>query len=330
MTNKVHNYYPSDSDLRARFELENGPVFGLAWSPDSRLLAASSYAKVQVWDAASRKEIASLVEPSHFVWGLAWSPDGTRLAAAGQDGRVQVWDTATWQVLASLEQGAWAFCVAWSPDGRRLAAGMGIIGDPVNPQTFSGQLQIWETATYQRLLSIDVASFVLSAAWVRGGSAIAGGLLDGRLLIWDGETGREQAALRASVERSDVNGLALSPDGQCLATAHQDGRLRLWDLAAERVSSVREGAEGWLRGVSWSQEGRVVAAGGGGGGRITGGAVWIWSVVDGQLLDCLTPGEQPIWSAQWSPDGRWLAAGSGVFAETLSGASVFVYQVGGP
>ena len=86
---------------------------------------------VQLWDAASGRELVTLRGHTEFVLGVAFSPDGRRLATASQDGTVKLWDTATGQELLTLTAytsglrgtGPYVFMgVAFSPDGRRLAA----------------------------------------------------------------------------------------------------------------------------------------------------------------------------------------------------------------
>jgi hypothetical protein len=82
-------------------DMEVGGVCGLAWSPDSTLLASGSCYQtfgspaVIVWDARSGSTLFTLQgwENAGPVDSLAWSPDGT-LLAGGSDGSplVLIWD----------------------------------------------------------------------------------------------------------------------------------------------------------------------------------------------------------------------------------------------
>ena len=82
-------------------------VFGVAYSPDGRqIAAASSDGAVSQWDAVQGKQTLSL--PAHvaaiaagirpgsgnFVYAVAYRPDGKQIAAASSDGIVRVWDLA--------------------------------------------------------------------------------------------------------------------------------------------------------------------------------------------------------------------------------------------
>jgi WD40 repeat protein len=74
-------------------DAHKGRVTGVAYSPDGRTLATSSWdGTVKLWSAEDGKLIASHDSPLGQATALAYAPDGTRLAAAGDTGRVVVWD----------------------------------------------------------------------------------------------------------------------------------------------------------------------------------------------------------------------------------------------
>src|SRR5262249_29797824 len=91
----------------------------LAWSPDSKFLAAAAVSgPIVVFDATTGKPRFELPGHGFGTAALDWQPGGSLLASAGQDGTAKLWGTATGSLASTLAGGAgWVERVAWSPDG---------------------------------------------------------------------------------------------------------------------------------------------------------------------------------------------------------------------
>jgi len=67
-------------------------VWGVAFSPDGRLLAAADGATARLWDPATGDCLRTLTGPRGSVHGVAFSPDGRLLAAASLDKTARLWN----------------------------------------------------------------------------------------------------------------------------------------------------------------------------------------------------------------------------------------------
>jgi WD40 repeat protein len=89
---------------------ETETQFDLAFSPDSRRLAAASRVQVLLWDVASGQKVLALngAPPrpgdNGFNPKVLWSPDGRRLAASHWNTSVSIWDTADRSSLDAKER----------------------------------------------------------------------------------------------------------------------------------------------------------------------------------------------------------------------------------
>jgi WD40 repeat protein len=109
-----------------RFEEQDGPVFGVAFSPDGRLAVCSTseQATIRLWVVKTGKELLRLEGHAGSVWGVAFSPDGQRVLSCGDDRTVRLWNAQTgeeWKRLEGHDQGV--FSAVFSPDGKQVLSG---------------------------------------------------------------------------------------------------------------------------------------------------------------------------------------------------------------
>jgi RNA polymerase sigma factor (sigma-70 family) len=225
-----------------RWKAHEGPLSGLALSPDSKVLATAGMVgkpnegkpegRVVLWEAATGKELRRFDAEVGAFRDLVFSPDGTRLAVVITGQPARVYETATGKEVrltppAPPPDGVVppgggvpdeAVGAAFSPDGKLLATGGQY-----------GAVRLWDLATGRQ-----IRVFNGHAGWVQGLAFSA----DGRTLaagnwrnvkLWEVATGQQRRRLEG--HEGDACALAFSPDGRSLASGSSDTTGLVWDLA---------------------------------------------------------------------------------------------------
>ena len=127
-TPRVALYDYETGAVKERVQLaaaRSGPAWTLAFSPDGKTLASSSFdPMVMLWDPTSGRELATLpLAEGVGARGLAFTPDGRSLAAGVGDGSIALWDVASGRRTVTLRgHEQHLFTVAISPHGKTLAS----------------------------------------------------------------------------------------------------------------------------------------------------------------------------------------------------------------
>ncbi|ATL68732.1 TIR domain-containing protein [Nocardia terpenica] len=273
-----------------------GPVAALALSPDGKLIMASEFDKaensgvVKFWDIDSGKPTAELVDTSGTGTGsVAYSPDGRTIAFAGSDSFVHVFDATTLtQTIQPLQVDRPAESVTFSPDGTHIAA-----GDEAH------QVRVWEVSSGRETASFAVAqNSVRAVRFTPDGRRIITAAADDAVVVWDASTG-QPIGLPFTGHNKPVNSIALSPDGQNLASGGDDKTLRFWTMS--RLPLL--GHQGEVIAVAFSPDGKRIASVGPDGIRL-------WDAGSRTQVSAPFTGHSGVvTSVAFSPDGRYLATG---------------------
>ena len=183
---------------------------------------------------------------------MAVSPDGTRFALGQQSGTVRLWNPKTpFQMGVLKGHGGPIHSLDISPDGNWLACGVGWPG--------GGEVRVWELADTKNSKPLKQENQVYAVAFGPDARTIVAGGYGGFLTVsklslndWKAEALPRYA--------NTITGLAVSPDGRFLASAHEDGTIHMRSLDAprerppQRIPLGRPGNK--LTQVVYSPEGR--------------------------------------------------------------------------
>lgn len=323
-----------------------GPLTGVAFAPDGRtLVTGDQNGNVVLWSVAEGRMLAHGNAAMRVVADVAYSPDGAHIAAASEGwtaepGSVWLFDAATGAILERLtidEETRWLAPVKrvmFTADGSAVVAGTsdgavvrwswpeGAVANELaahrakvtalapTPEGdlftagHDGALRRWDAAGGLRA-TLDGTPPITAVVVDQG--VVASGGADGSLTFWT-ESGERRGQVEAHAGK--INALALGPNGQLLASAGDDGVIRLWTWPAGEPGGQWLAHEGPALSVAFSPDGSALASSG------ADGTARLWALLDGAPIATLTVIEADGLNATTVPDvaftdqGRSLAVAS--------------------
>jgi WD40 repeat protein len=230
-------------------EAHRGWINGVAISPDGNLAATAGNDRfVRVWSVADGSLVAELPGHDKYAYQVAFTPGGKDLISADLQGRIIHWDLAARKEARRLDAAKLYLYfgsqgvdyggvrdLSFSADGKYLAcSGLIEASNPLGAVSNPAVVVLdWAAGKEKTLLrpKEDVKGVGWGVRCHPDGLiiAVSGGTSGGVLWFYRPEGPNE--TFRHNLPNTG-RGLDLSPDGNLLATAHHDGHLRLWTLAA--------------------------------------------------------------------------------------------------
>jgi WD40 repeat protein len=336
--------------------VEIQPLGSTLWSatmsPDGKIIATGEaefqgHAALRIWDRESGKVKLSIPH-GKGIRSVAFSPDGNVLASGSFDGFVRFYDTKTFALFASGDETSGGHkptginCVSFFKGGKYLATA-----------GFDKSIRVWDVtaivAARKASGTIRVSPVaileghtqrVLTVAGSADGKTILSGSQDATGRVWDlpatlpkmGERpvvitkesvllgGGAQAVEVPGGRAQAVEGIAISPDGQHVATGTWGGTLQVRDRTGTMFELTSQFDTGVMC-AAFSGDGKYLAAGCGNRFIPNPKEVRVWDMTTKMEVARRGDFAEGVKSLEFSPDGKTLVA-------AIENQTVHVWQWG--
>jgi WD40 repeat protein/serine/threonine protein kinase len=295
--------------IRHKFDLP-GAGHGLAFDPSGTELAAGQALPgadsqvVRLWSLRTNRPLRDLRGHTKGIFDVTFSSDGSALASASGDGTVRVWNFRTGQPPLVLQGPCGSYAgVAFSPEGDRLFASSGTMNLDWPASTPYG-ITVWDVRrpkTPSKQFPHDAVFCGLALS--QAGTRLAAGDWKGRVCLWDLERdpdGRNPLILRGHTAM--VNRVSFRLDATRLASASDDGSIKIWDVASGDVLFTLRGHHGAAQNVAFHPSGNEVVS------VASDGTARLWNARVDPQASALQGHTAAVHSLAFSPDGSRLAS----------------------
>ena len=272
----------------AQFPVE-GNVYSVAFDPVTDQFALiTSGTTIQIWDIATQKLVREKETHTGGISSLTISPNGDTFATGHSDYSVRLWDIERGvERIRLIGHNTLTYVLAFSPDGAMLASGK------------SRTVHIWDVAHGTERVRFDLAgplNFVFSPDSQK--LIVANDFHT--VQVWD----IAEKKLLATLQGEDGDGrgtaaeLAISPDGQYLASTESSTAIHLWNFETLRRRSLLRGHLFTIISLAFGPDGQILASGD------WKGNVIVWDIETKKQIATLKGGRPE--SMTFSPDGQYL------------------------
>ena len=285
----------------------------MVFSPDSRTLATWGYSDLELSDVDTGQHLKTVTPFGESgIKDVRFSPDGRTLATWSYR-QVALWDIDTGEHLRTLDAAYESYTdnkikdVRFSPDGKKFVILRSIrLNRSWRGSSWVGNVGIvylWDVSTetgkhLQKPTQQYTDKGFSSISFSPNGKILAtGGSSDGKVYLWDANTGKYLRSLVGS-----ESNICFSPNGKILAASGSDGTIHLWSATTGQNLIKLSGHTGRVSTFSFSPDGITILSKG------SDETVRLWNVITGELLKTLTGYMNDIYAVSFAPDGKIIAS----------------------
>jgi len=274
-----------------------GFVYATTFSADSRLLAVGTAdRRIRIYQLPAGTLLRTIPTDAERPLELAFDPAGARIAAAMSGALVRLWNVASGDSLRTLTGHVTRRpvpAVSFLPTGELISG------------SWDNHLRIWNLATGETVRTLGPGyGGRLAQRWSEvvvdpKGRYVAASGSDGQVHLWSTTDWTELTAIG---HNGDAPALAVSPDGELLATGSIDQTVRVWRASDLTPVATWLGHQGTVQAVSFRADGRTLLSVG------DDGALKEWSL--DAIRRTVLPYETSSYAIAWLDPARRVAAGT--------------------
>lgn len=275
-----------------RFEKHEGSVTAVAIAPDENTIVTCGYdSKVRVWNRKNGEQLQELTNKEGLYLTVAISPNGNRIAASGSGQKLLVWDATSGKMIhSSTGHTTQVTTLCFADDHRVVTA-----GEDHGIRVWRGEKQELSGGPEGRG---GLTSLALSEKPLR----LVTGNRDRHLRLYD--LNRGFTLSREESHPDQVLGVAISRNGNRIASIAMHGRSRMWDLVGERMKwGAVEGAYGNMVALDFHPNGNEMVT------VHTDGKARRWDLEEGKITSTFVVDDLGVTSIRFSSDGEHLLTG---------------------
>ncbi|KAJ2607473.1 hypothetical protein H4S08_004812 [Coemansia sp. RSA 1365] len=288
------------------------PVFLCAWCPAASnvLATGAGDGTARIWDLSRqlpsddeqpivlRHDSESLDSNSSRVdvTSIVWNDQGTLLATACFNGQLRIW-SAKGELKQSLQQRAVPIIsMRWNRKGSYLLSAY-----------LDGTVAMWDVSLGQLRHEYKAhIGCVLDVDWLDNSTFASCGS-DRAVKVW--RDNDNSAPIKTFTgHKSDINAIKWHPGGKYLASASDDGTVKIWSISGDSQQPVQDffGHSQQVYLVRWlpRADKAIVAS------ASFDGNVRVWDVYSKACIRVLTAHTKAVDCLSFSSDARYLATGS--------------------
>jgi len=207
----------ADFELRNDIQGHSEGMWSIAWSGDSSKFASAGGDQVWLFNVFDGRFIEKFDGNQAWETGMAFSPDNSQFASHTPNDSIIIWDIEKRTIVQSLSSPGFGDLL-YSQDGKLLIFATG------------NSIEIWDSEKWskKRTLEIDAERLSINP----DGSLLAsnaGDHINPLLCLWDVSSGKLLSQIPIQ-EVDAIRSIKFSPDGDFIAVASHDGKIRIFGL----------------------------------------------------------------------------------------------------